>query len=162
MTTLSLPSLPSIDRAVAELLKTADAKTAKQIVKAQYALHRGIEIVATTDGALLIPGSTGTVHRLTAMGVCSCPSTTKCYHAYISTILELAHARPCGDDVPGDGAPPGDSEPGIGGGEGGNLPPDRPRQINPALVIHLLRERRGLTMPDLRRKKALAEMNELF
>lgn len=158
MTYLTFPSDASLRRAASEL------GAGKAIQKALYALLTGVKI-APTDGGFLCPSfdTAGEVYFISNVDGCECPSRVKpCKHAIALRILELAHARPCGDDVPGDGAPPGDSEPGIGGGEGGNLPPDRPRQINPALVIHLLRERRGLTMPDLRRKKALAEMNELF
>lgn len=96
MSTLQMPSEPAIDRAAARLMEGATPKEQRQIAKAQYQLRKGLAIIATADGALLIPSATtGTVHRLTSLGQCSCPATRGCYHDKMRQILELAHALPC-------------------------------------------------------------------
>lgn len=151
MTILQTPSLPSIDRAVATLLATASPKEQRQIDKAAHALHRGIEIVATTDGALLIPSSNRTTtYRLTAMGICSCPSTQKCYHTYISTILELAHAH--GDDIDDPLPDPGPGGPGVPGDE-------RPRTVDAARVVQILKSRRPPTAWEREDARQIAKGN---
>lgn len=169
MTILQTPSLTSIDRAVTQLREGATPKEQRQIDKAAHALHKGLDIVATTDGALLIPSaSRATTYRLTAMGVCSCPASAGCYHQKMQDILITAHAHPCADPPSdGDGPNPGDAEPGIGGGEGGDPPPEwrRPvRDFNTDYIIAKVRAALRPTMPNLieRRSKALTEINELF
>ena len=94
MTTLSLPPLPSIDYAVSSLSCTASPAEIRALTRAQWALHRGLDIVAVT-GALLIPGSSGGVYRLAADGSCSCPASGPCYHQMIERIIiEARNARP--------------------------------------------------------------------
>lgn len=93
MSILQLPTLDQLDYAASSLSVTATPAEQRALIKAQYQLHRGLDIVLV-PGALLIPGSKGDVYRLGSDGQCSCPASGLCYHQMIEHIIIEAQSRP--------------------------------------------------------------------
>lgn len=89
MTILDLPTPNQIDAAATQIIGATHL-----ILKAQWHLHRGIELVAVAGG-VLVPSSKGdAVYRVASDGSCSCPARGECYHQFIVQIVEQAHAMP--------------------------------------------------------------------
>lgn len=94
MTTLQLPSIDSLNAAASSLSVTATPAEQRALIKAQYHLNRGIEIVVV-PGALLIPSATSNaLYRVAADGSCSCPAVGGCWHVAVEQIIIEARARP--------------------------------------------------------------------
>lgn len=94
MSTLDLPSAGAIDAAVSRLSEHATPAAQRALAKAQYHLHRGVNIVATLGG-LLIPSSKGdAIYKVAADGNCTCPASGVCWHQQVQEIVIEAQSRP--------------------------------------------------------------------
>lgn len=94
MSLLQLPTESEIDAAAASLSVTASPAETRLLIKAQWALHKGVELVAV-NGGVLVPSADGQkVYKVASDGSCTCPATRDCYHQWIVSILEEVHAKP--------------------------------------------------------------------
>lgn len=98
MTILQLPSEQSIDYAVSSLSCTATPAEQRALLRAQYQIHKGLEICAVTGGFLVPSASGATPHRIDNVFGCDCPAGRAhriCWHASALLIVEEArNARP--------------------------------------------------------------------
>lgn len=94
MPALTLPTIEAIDAAASSLSVTANPAERRALIKAQYNLHRGLEIVAV-QGALLIPSATSdAIYEINSAGECSCPASGLCWHQMTERIIIEAQSRP--------------------------------------------------------------------
>lgn len=98
MTILSIPALSAIDYAVSSLSCTASKAECNALTRAQYQIHRGVEIVSIT-GAFLVPSaSRATPYTVDNVTGCNCAAGLAgraCWHvAALSIIIEARNARP--------------------------------------------------------------------
>ena len=89
---LHLPTLDALDAAASSLSVTATPQECRALIKAQWALHRGLEVVAV-QGGILIPGSKGDVYKVASDGSCSCPASGLCWHQMAEQIIIEARAH---------------------------------------------------------------------